>query len=139
MAEIDVTTARGQLLNLLRVFDPDPGDAARPYAELAQRCQARLWGGPPGGVSLPPGQSKPPGTPPPAPGVTDEEEVAALRAALGFFGAEPDDARKGTEELVARLAVILDTIVARWTSALVQPVGPSGAMPVADRPPSSGE
>ena len=130
MAEIDVTTARGQLLNLLRVFDPDPADAQRTYAELALRCQTRLWGGPPGAVHLPPGQGKPPGKPPPAAGVTEADEIAAIRAALGFFGAEPDDARKGNEELVARLAVILDTIVGRWTSALVQPVGPSGDMPV---------
>lgn len=133
MAELDLSTARGQLLNLLRVFDPQPEDAARQYADLAKRCQARLWGGPPGSedVPWPAGPSRPPGKPPLPATVTDAEQVEAIRAAVSFFGAEPDDARKSTEALLARLAVLLDTIVGRWTSALVQPVGPSGAMPVA--------
>jgi hypothetical protein len=131
MAESELLP-RYHLLNLLRVLDPTPDPTPFTYASLALRCRNRLWDGPPSTDQLPTGQppdDKPdkPGKPPPAGGISEEEEERAIREAVSFFAPVAGDHLAPMDVIVARLAQVLDHIRARWTSGVVQPIGPSGA------------
>ena len=127
MAEAELLS-RYYLYTLLQTFDPQPGDAQLTYADLAKRCQARLWGGPPGATELVPDKDKPekPHKPPPASGVSAADEERAIRETVSFFAPMPDDRSQDIDVIVGRLAGILDMILGRWTSGVEQPVGPSG-------------
>lgn len=66
-----------------------------------------------------------------SPDEVSPEQAQALALALARLHPRADDARLEPLEHVRRLLERVDLELFRWTSAMVQPVGPSGATAVA--------
>ena len=62
------------------------------------------------------------------------EAEQALRAAMSRLDAKPHDERVGYGEVLRRVLSAVDQELFRWTSAAVQPRGPSGDTAVAPAP-----
>lgn len=67
------------------------------------------------------------------------EADQALRQAIGHFDPHNEDHLAESLALLKRLQVTVDLELSRWTSALVQPAGPSGERAVPEPPPREPE
>jgi hypothetical protein len=116
---------------LLRQLDPQPGDDDLPYEDILRRLQTVLLamvttGTPPTQEPKPAGEGVVEPTP---------EHENAVRQAVGLLFPVADDQYAGYETLLRRLQSVVDAELSRWTSAMVQPVGPSGYTAVPEPPP----
>lgn len=101
----------------LEQLDPNEDDKTLAYEDLLRRLQTVL-------------QEKVAQTEEPTP-----EEEQAVSQALSRLHPTADDAQADHGTRLRRLQVRVDVELSRWTSAMVQPPGPSGATAVAATPP----
>jgi hypothetical protein len=116
---------------LLRQLDPQPGDDALAYEDILRRLQTVLvsmvhTGSPPTPGPKPAGEGRAGPTP---------EQEQAVRHAVGLLFPIAGDQYVDYESLLLRMLSIVDAELSRWTSAMVQPVGPSGYTAVPEPPP----
>jgi hypothetical protein len=104
--------------DLLAALDPQEGDDGLPYVDLLRRTQAVLVD------LLAQGEA-----------LTPEQEQAIAQALSHLHPAADDHLVDGGTRL-RRLQTRIDVELSKWTSALVQPPGPSGATAVPDMPPA---
>jgi hypothetical protein len=104
--------------DLLAVLDPQESDAGLPYVDLLRRTQTVLADLLAHGEALTP------------------EQDTAIAQALSHTHPTADDHLADAGTRLRRLQVVIDTEVSRWTSGMVQPVGPSGARAVVEPPPA---
>ena len=111
---------------MLRILAPDTDTAALGYVEQLRALQTALVDLLTGKTTVASSRAQPGD----GLALTPEDE-ALLRFALGKFDAKAgDDALEGAD-VVRRLLSAIDRELMRWTSAMVQPVGPSGDAVVA--------
>jgi succinate dehydrogenase flavin-adding protein (antitoxin of CptAB toxin-antitoxin module) len=113
---------------LLRVLAPDVDTAALGYIEQMRALQKALVDLLSGAATVT-SRGKPPGTEEGG-GLMPEDE-ALVRFALGRLDPKTGDQDLEGGEVLTRLLACVDKDLFKWTSAMVQPVGPSGAAQVA--------
>jgi hypothetical protein len=109
---------------LLRILNPSIEEpAVLTYIEQLRAVQAAL-------VALLAGTPQPTGLAKSMEAVTPAEEAleeAFIRFALGKLNPKPEDQWLAKAEVVSRLLECIDVELSRWTSAVEQAPGPSGA------------
>lgn len=107
-------TAEALMRQVLEALDAQEEDAALSYIDVARRVQAvlitRL-----GNAGAP----------------LDPEGEVATRHLVGYLDPHADDAQQDGATLLRRLQTAIDRELSRWTSAILQPPGPSGGTAVA--------
>lgn len=112
-------TLNALVLEVLTVLDEDATDADRSYIDRLRRLQEVIASALAGGTAVPEG-----------------EQEAIVTQALGRLDPRPDDARQPYQSRLRRVGEWVDTELFKWTSAMVQPPGPSGTTAVAATPPA---
>jgi hypothetical protein len=103
----------------LQALDPQPGDDALAYEEILRRLQRVLMDM----LAL--------GAPEPSP-----EQDSAVRQAVSQLVPVADDQYAAFGTLLRRFQATVDVELSRWTSAMVQPIAPSGYTAVPEVPPA---
>src|SRR5262245_46686333 len=116
---------------VLHELDPQPGDDTLSYEDTLRRLQTVLLamvntGAPPSATARQPGEGPAEATP---------EQQNAVTQGLARLHASADDHLVDHGTRLRRLQMVVDADCSRWTSAMVQPIGPSGYTAVPEPPP----
>lgn len=103
---------------LLKALDPEPDETPRSYVDNLRRLQGVL-------ITLMANSELQP----------EGDQDATVMDALGRLDPHREDARLPFGERVRRVQAWVDIELSRWTSAIVQPRGPSGACAVPEAQP----
>lgn len=121
---------REVMLAVLQAIDPPDNADQLSYVEVLRANQHALEALL---IHSPPAER--PGRPETEAGVSSEAE-AAIRQAVAHFDPHNDDHLQDGLAMIERLQATVDLELSRWTSAPVQPAGPSGERAVPEPPPA---